>query len=171
MNMSNDPLRASSLRLVPSIHRATHRIGLFLAALRDDDLSQGESHILAHLATAGPSTIAELHRWLAHNRSTLTSTLDRLTARGLVTREVGKEDRRTFLICPTPKGRVAARKVHRHLTALERSVLNKVSAEDVRAFSKVVAALEDEANRGQKGETTPNQLASKQIGGKRPSVP
>jgi hypothetical protein len=48
-----------SLRLVPAIHRATHRIGLFLADLRDDSLSQGESHILASLATSGPATIAE----------------------------------------------------------------------------------------------------------------
>ena len=144
--MPNDPIR-SSLRLVPHIHRATHRIGLYLAALRDDDLSQGESHILAYLATAGPSTIADLHRCLAHKRSTLTSILDRLTARGLITREVGVEDRRTFLICPTAQGRVAARKVYRHLTNLERSVLNNVSAEDVRAFTRVLAAVEDEAKR------------------------
>jgi hypothetical protein len=76
-----------SLRLVPAIHRATHRIGLFLADLRDDSLSQGESHILALLATSGPATIAELHRGLAHKRSTLTSILDRLSDRGYVTRD------------------------------------------------------------------------------------
>ena len=76
-----------SLRLVPPIHRATHRIGLFLADLRDEGLSQGEAHILALLATAAPSTIAALHRGLAHKRSTLTSILDRLEQRGLITRE------------------------------------------------------------------------------------
>jgi len=65
------------LRLVPPIHRATHRIGLYLADLRDEALSQGEAHILALLATAGASTIAELHRGLSHKRSTLTSILDR----------------------------------------------------------------------------------------------
>ena len=67
-----------SLRLVPPIHRATHRIGLYLADLREDGLSQGEAHILALLATSAPATIAELHRGLAHKRSTLTSILDRL---------------------------------------------------------------------------------------------
>src|SRR5689334_8793262 len=95
------------LRLVPPIHRATHRIGLYLAALRGRqrrpeglhyDLSQGEAHILAHLATSGATTIGHLHRGLAHKRSTLTSILDRLTDRGLITREVGETDRRTFLI-------------------------------------------------------------------------
>jgi len=73
------------LRLVPPIHRATHRVGLYLADLRDDGLSQGEAHILALLATAAPATIAELHRGLAHKRSTLTSILDRLAERGFVT--------------------------------------------------------------------------------------
>src|SRR3954470_4733106 len=111
-----------SLRLVPPIHRATHRIGLFLADLREDGLSQGEAHILALLAASAPATIAELHRGLAHKRSTLTSILDRLTARGLVTRTVGAADRRTFVVAPTARGRTVAGRVLRHLAALERAV-------------------------------------------------
>jgi DNA-binding MarR family transcriptional regulator len=136
-----------SLRLVPSIHRATHRIGLYLAGLRDDGLSQGEAHILALLATSAPATIAQLHRGLAHKRSTLTSILDRLAGRGFVTREVGAEDRRTFVITPTAKGVRVAKRVHRHLTALEDAVGRRVSADDVKGFMKVVSAVEDEAHR------------------------
>src|SRR5262249_36526006 len=83
---------AARLAFVPSIHRATHRIGLYLAALREDGLSQGEAHILADLATSSPATIKDLHRGLAHKRSTLTSILDRLVDRGLITREVGPAD-------------------------------------------------------------------------------
>jgi len=108
-------------------------------------LSQGEAHILAHLATSGATTIGHLHRGLAHKRSTLTSILDRLTARGLITREVGATDRRTFLIRPTPRGREVARRVYRHLEALERAVAARVTADEVRAFTKVVAAVEEEA--------------------------
>ena len=136
-----------SLRLVPTIHRATHRIGLYLANLRDDGLSQGEGHILALLATSAPATIAELHRGLAHKRSTLTSILDRLTARGFVTREVGATDRRTFVITPTIKGAQIARRVHRHLAELEDAVGRRVSADDIRGFMKVVSAVEEEAHR------------------------
>ncbi|HET6958562.1 MAG TPA: MarR family transcriptional regulator [Vicinamibacterales bacterium] len=136
-----------SLRLVPPIHRATHRIGLYLADLRDDGLTQGEGHILALLATSGPATIAELHRGLAHKRSTLTSILDRLVARGFVSRDVGEEDRRTFLITPTPKGLQVARRVHRHLTDLEEAVGRRVTADDVKGFLKVVSAVEDEAHK------------------------
>jgi DNA-binding MarR family transcriptional regulator len=135
------------LRLVPHIHRATHRIGLYLADLREFGLSQGESHILAHLAASGPATIAELHRGLAHKRSTLTSILDRLVDRGLITRTVGAEDRRTFLITPTAKGKRVARQVHDHLTDLERAIARQITSEDVRGFMKVIAAVEEEARR------------------------
>ena len=140
-----------SLRLVPAIHRATHRIGLFLADLRDDSLSQGESHILASLATSGPATIAELHRGLAHKRSTLTSILDRLSERGYVTRDVGVADRRTFVITPTVKGLQIAKRVHRHLSDLEDAVAKRVTADDFKGFMKVVSAVEDEAHRRTQG--------------------
>jgi DNA-binding MarR family transcriptional regulator len=136
-----------SLTLVPPIHRATHRIGLYLASLHDYSLSQGEAHILAQLAS-GPATIAELHKGLAHSRSTLTSILDRLVARDLVTRAVGEADRRTFVVTTTASGRKAARRVLRHLADLERAVRGRVSADDVRGFLKVVAAVEDGATRG-----------------------
>jgi DNA-binding MarR family transcriptional regulator len=135
------------LELVPSIHRATHRIGLYLASLPEAGLSQGEAHILAELATTSPATIATLHRGLAHQRSTLTSILDRLVDRQFVTREVGTADRRTFVITLTRKGRAAADRIRRHLATLERRVGTRVTAADVRGFRKVIAAVEDEAHR------------------------
>jgi DNA-binding MarR family transcriptional regulator len=134
------------LRLVPPIHRATHRIGLYLSASGDGSLSQGEAHILALLASASPATIADLHRGLAHKRSTLTSILDRLADRGLITRTVGAEDRRTFLVAPTATGRTVAARVKRDLVDLEQAVARRVSAADVTAFLKVVSAIEEEAH-------------------------
>ena len=147
-----------SLRLVPPIHRATHRIGLYLAGLRDAGLSQGEAHILALLSTSAPATIAELHRGLAHKRSTLTSILDRLAERGLITRTVGAEDRRTFVITPTAKGLRIARRVHRHLTDLEEAVARRVTQDEVKAFMKVVSMVEEQAHqltRAAPGRRTP----------------
>src|SRR5262249_46642920 len=94
---------------------------------------------------SGPSTIAELHRGLVHKRSTLTSILDRLADRGLVTRAVGSADRRTFVVTPTAKGRRVAARVHRHLTDLERAAVARVSSDDIRRFMKVLAAVEEEA--------------------------
>ena len=134
-----------SLRLVPAIHRATHRIGLFLADLRDDPLSQGESHILALLATSGPATIAHLHRGLAHKRSTLTSILDRLAERGYILRESDPRDRRTFRVRLTAAGTRVAAKVSAWLEKLERSALAQVTPGDLRGFNKVVNNLQEHA--------------------------
>jgi DNA-binding MarR family transcriptional regulator len=126
---------------------------LYLADIGELGLSQGEAHILAHLATSGPTTIASLHRGLAHKRSTLTSILDRLTGRGLVTRHVGTTDRRTFLIKPTARGRQVAARVHRHLEALERSVAGRFSSDEVRTFARVLAAVEEEAHKKARRES------------------
>ena len=135
------------LRLVQPVHRATHRIGLYLDALRERGLTQGEAHILALLAQPGRANVAHLHRGLAHKRSTLTSILDRLARRGLITRAVGETDRRTFVVRLTAKGRKLAHRIQRHLSALERAVIRRVSAADVNGFNRVVTALEEEAHQ------------------------
>jgi len=135
------------LRLVPPIHRATHRIGLYLADLKRHGLSQGEAHILARLARSSPATVGELHADLAHKRSTLTSILDRLVERGLVTRQPGVADRRTFVIDTTAKGQRVAADVRRHLAALEAAVGRQVTAAEINAFLKVLAAVEEEARK------------------------
>jgi DNA-binding MarR family transcriptional regulator len=140
------------LRFVPAIHRATHRIGLYLAELREFGLSQGEAHILAHLAASGPASIAELHRILAHKRSTLTSILDRLTTRGFITRDVAEIDRRSYIITPTRRGQQVARRIHRHLTDLEHAIATRITDADARAFTKVLDAVEEEARQRSRGK-------------------
>ena len=133
------------LQFIHPVQRATHRIGLYVAELRELQLTQGEAHILALLAEKSPLTVAQLHRGLAHKRSTLTSILDRLAGRGLITREVGKTDRRTFVVGLTRTGEKLAQRVNRHLEKLETRVRRKVNASDITAFTKVLSALESEA--------------------------
>jgi DNA-binding MarR family transcriptional regulator len=135
------------LRLVHPVHRATHRIGLYLDDLRERGLTQGEAHILGLLAHSRRTNVADLHRGLAHKRSTLTSILDRLARRGLITRAVGETDRRTFVVRPTAKGRKLAQRIQHHLSALEQAVVDRVSAADIKGFNKVVTALEQEAHQ------------------------
>ncbi len=139
------------MKLIPAIHRATHRIGLYLADLQEGGLSQGESHILAQLATSAPATIADLHRGLAHKRSTLTSILDRLVARGLVTREVGMDDRRTFVVSMTAAGRRVATRMHRHAVALESAVGERVTRAEMQACLKVLSVTEEQAHATVRG--------------------
>jgi DNA-binding MarR family transcriptional regulator len=134
------------LSLVPPVHRATHRIGLFLQATRPSlGLSQGEAHLLAELHAAGASSVGALHRAFAHRRSTLTGILDRLEERGLVRRRLRAEDRRSFAVELTARGRGLAARTARRLAALERAVRRRVSTADLRGFAAVVEALAEEA--------------------------
>ena len=134
------------LSLVPPVHRATHRIGLLLAGTRPAlGLSQGEAHLLAELHESGPCTVGALHRAFAHRKSTLTGILDRMEERGLVRRRLRAEDRRSFSVELTPKGRDTAARAHQRLAQLEGAVRRRVSAADLRGFLAVVEALAKEA--------------------------
>jgi len=132
------------LRLIPEIHRATHRIGIFLDGL---GITQGEGHILSHLAASGDATIAELHLALAHRRSTLTSILDRLADRGWITRETDPNDRRSFIIRLSKSGKQVAGKIYRELARVEGQTLREVSRKDLRSLVSILQSLENAADQ------------------------
>jgi DNA-binding MarR family transcriptional regulator len=132
------------LQLVPPVHRTTHRIGLFLEATRPAlGLSQGECHLLAHLAESGPCSVGELHRAFAHKRSSLTSYLDRLEARGDVVRQLRRDDRRSFTVSLTKAGARTAARVHQRLGELEEGALARLTERDLRGFQAVLHALSE----------------------------
>jgi DNA-binding MarR family transcriptional regulator len=132
------------LELIFSIHRATHRIGLYIQR-HAPDLTQAEAHILCHMHEFGDSALSDLHRAFAHKRSTLTSVLDRLDARELVTRESSQKDRRSFVVRLTPSGKKKAAKIHRQLKSLEARVLHANDRRAVDAFGQVIRNLEENA--------------------------
>lgn len=134
------------LYLVPRIHRTTHQIGLYIER-SGLGLTQGEAHIMAHLVSAGDCTVGQLHKAFAHKRSTLTSVLDRLAARGLIRRELRAEDRRSFAVSLTPTGQAVGRKIYRHLQALERAALAGARPDSLEAFLATIQAVEEAATR------------------------
>ncbi len=135
---------AKPLRLIPEVHRATHRIGIFLDSL---GITQGEGHILSHLAGSGDTSIAELHRALAHRRSTLTSILDRLAERQYISRESDAKDRRSFIVRLSTKGKTVAARVHRELARIEDAALKGVTGSEFQSVVKVLQTLEKTADR------------------------
>ena len=130
------------LRLIPAIHRVTHRVGLFLDQAIEPRVTQGEAHILAHLAEHGASSVSQLHRALAHKRSTLTSILDRLTASELVVREVSAEDRRSFIIALTPEGKRMATRVLKGLQRVESAALAGLDPKQIAMLQALLDRLE-----------------------------
>ncbi len=133
---------AKPLRLIPEVHRATHRIGIFLDSL---GITQGEGHILSHLAVSGDTSIAELHRALAHRRSTLTSILDRLAERKFITRESDPNDRRSFIVRLSTKGKTVSARVHRELASIEERALKGITGREFQSVVKVLQTLEKTA--------------------------
>jgi DNA-binding MarR family transcriptional regulator len=146
------------LQLIPGVHRATHRVALYLDGSDPPlGLTQGECHLLAHLHEAGPSSVGALHGAFAHKRSTLTSYLDRLERAGLVTRELRPEDRRSFLVSLTAPGKSAAGRVHRRLIQLEDAALARLSERDLRGFQAVLHALQESVD----GALRPDEAATR----------
>ncbi len=135
---------AKPLRLIPEVHRATHRIGIFLDSL---GITQGEGHILSHLAASGDTSIAELHRALAHRRSTLTSILDRLAERQYISRESDPKDRRSFIVRLSTKGKTVAARAHRELARIEQGALKGATGREFQSVVKVLHALEKTADQ------------------------
>lgn len=132
------------LSLIPFVHRATHRIGLWLDAAQPAlRVTQGEAHLLAHLAEAGTSSVKALHSAFAHKRSSLTSYLDRLERRGYVLRTLHPKDRRSFLVSLTPAGAAAAARIHRRLAALEAAAWGQLATRDIHALRGALQALQD----------------------------
>ena len=132
-----------ALRLIAHLHKATHQVGLYIhRELSEIPISQAEAHVLSHLSERDPCGIADLHHSFGHRRSTLTSILNRLEDRGLISREIHPDDRRSYLLRLTREGRPLANRARRTLERLEAGVLSRVSEREVAAFTAVLEAIQ-----------------------------
>jgi DNA-binding MarR family transcriptional regulator len=140
----------STLQIIPFLHRTVHQTDLYLGKLPgESNVSQAEAHILAHLNENDSCSLGDLHEAFMHKRSTLTSIVDRLEKRSLVTRTPDPTDRRSARVALTSKGRKLAAEVHAYLLGLEQRVIAEIGAEELACFHKVlrlvaVTALHDE---------------------------
>jgi DNA-binding MarR family transcriptional regulator len=128
--------------IIPHVQHATHRIGRHLeTVLAAVGVDQAEAHVLSALA-AGPMTIAALVETVGVKRSTLTNILDRLERRGLVSREINPNDRRSFIVRPSRGGQRAAKKVAAAFAAVDARLAQATTASEREAFHAVLASLE-----------------------------
>lgn len=133
--------------LLRALELAGHAVdGHLSRKLAEIDLTEAEGHVIFHLVEVGPERLAgipDLNRAFGMRPSTLTSVLDRLEKRRMITRKPNPGDRRSFLIGVTRAGRVAAAKVAAIFGELERSASSAVTARDLAGFHKVMTALRD----------------------------
>jgi DNA-binding MarR family transcriptional regulator len=125
------------LELQRATHATLHQLGVVLADL---DLTASEINALGNLA-AGPATPSQLGAAVGIRPTTLTSVLDRLERRGLLSRAVRAGDRRSVLLTLTPDGEVAAAAVREALATLEDQLLGGLSNDDRAGLRAGLAAL------------------------------
>ncbi len=131
----------SPLTLVPAIHRASHAIAAYVDTETRLEVTQAEAHILAYLATTGAASVGQINAAFGHKRSTLTSILNRLEDRALVTCTVHEADKRSFVIALTPEGQKLADRIHQILKALEDEILAAFSPRDQKSALWLLAAV------------------------------
>jgi DNA-binding MarR family transcriptional regulator len=128
--------------IVTALHQATHvTLHVLAARLSGLGLTAAEQNVLAVLADGRTRPAGELARDTGTRPTTLTSVLDRLERRDLLTRQLDPADRRSFLIVLTGSGRRCAAVVQSAVSDLERAVAARVSAAELAGFLAVVQAL------------------------------
>lgn len=139
MNKHDTPQLASALE------HATHTLGLWIErTFGDVGLTQAEAHVLAYLARHPQAAINDLHTSFGHKRSTLTSILDRLEARGWVARGAHPASRRLVAVELTEAGQALGERISEAMRAVEERVRIHVGETAVVEMLALLRTLEEE---------------------------
>lgn len=149
----SDSLLAGDADLTWLLHRAAQRMR---AALDDAARSHGLAGardwlVLSALRTGSPATQLVLARAVGLDKTTLTSLLDRLEARGLITRVLGSNDRRIRIPSLTPAGRAVQRRVARARDEAEAAALCDFTPGERQLLRDLLARLADGTGRKPSG--------------------
>jgi DNA-binding MarR family transcriptional regulator len=132
------------LQFLSPIHKASRQITIYLErATVELGVSPAEGHLLSYLRSYAPCPVSELERVFGHKPSTLTSMLDRMAERNLLTRKINPSDRRSFTIELTPDGRKLAANIQKMLEAFEQRVKDRITERQSAGFRAVMGAIAD----------------------------
>jgi MarR family transcriptional regulator, organic hydroperoxide resistance regulator len=127
---------------VLAVQRAAHAsVRALSAKLADRELTGSEINALANLPGDRTRTVSELAAAAGVRATTMTSVLDRLQARGLITRGSVPGDRRAVQVGLTAAGRDAAAAVAEAVTGLERGALAALPPEALAGLRAGLDAL------------------------------
>src|SRR6266545_8347863 len=99
-------------------HRALGRLAT--QSIESLEVCLSDFGIMELLLHKGPQPVNEIGRRIELTSGAITTAVDRLESRGLVTREAHENDRRARIVCLTARGREQAAKVFAaHKTAMD----------------------------------------------------
>ena len=111
-----------------ALQRATHHtLDLLGARLAGLGLTPAELNVLATLGDGQPRTVSQLADDVGSRATTMTSVLDRLARRELITRQQHPSSRRSVVIALTASGASAAETVRTAVAELESALLKELS--------------------------------------------
>ncbi len=147
--MQDDRLTASLPHAVARLFRLVNRA--HNRALSDLGLTAEQAHVLVVLWTLGPLTIGQLQQLLALSSPTLTGTIDRMEAVGLVRRRAAPHDGRAWQIEPHPLAARKRRAIEATIARTEQECFAGIDARErrelLRLIAKATSAIEAEPAR------------------------
>jgi DNA-binding MarR family transcriptional regulator len=116
-------------------------------AARHVGLGLGEVLVLSRIGRPAPATPSELADELGRNPSTITATLDRLEATGMITRSAHPRDGRKSAVYVTKEGQQVLQWIRSFSDDAFQDLASSDLAELAENFSQVAAAIEAQAAR------------------------
>ena len=130
--------------LAALLAQASHRISSeFHRVVRAQGLSVSEWRVLASLAEGHPVSTSRLAKLAIMKTPTTSRLLDRMQARGQITRMVDESDRRVTLVCITPKGQRTVSRLIERAREHEAKVLAPFGLERAEALKTSLRTLID----------------------------
>lgn len=117
----------------------------FTETMGEADITPGQFGVLSVIAGNAGLSQTQLGNALGIDRSTVVAVIDRLEARGLVTRASAPNDRRSHALRLSPSGQQMLRRLEEMVRAHERHIARALSAEEQRLLIRLL----DRVARGQ----------------------
>ena len=136
------PSTPSPFVVLSLIHQANRQASLYIDAMFSDlDVSAQEGQLLSFVGLRDGVPVTAIVRLLGVSKSTVTSLLQRLERRRLISRRGNPEDARSALLLATEKGRRVGAVARDRVLALDQKITSRISAADIRALSRIVRAV------------------------------
>src|SRR3954469_11439553 len=104
--------------VIMKAHRTLQRLAT--RSIESADVGLSDFAVMEMLLHKGPQPVNEIGRRIELTSGAITTAVDRLESRGLVTREAHETDRRARIVRLTPRGKEQAAKVFgHHKTAMD----------------------------------------------------
>ena len=116
---------------------ANRKIHVLFAEQLSDDITAEQFFTLRLIKERGPCTSSLLSEWNCVNRSATTAMVDRLVAKGYVTRQPDSQDRRVILLQATEEAEQVLQAGQEKLRQFVRTYLDELEEGELESFISV----------------------------------